>query len=56
MCLKRPLLQENLLNVMGGPHKVTHPSLPESVLALALTVLYAEKSISLKQTEIVCHP
>lgn len=52
---KRPL-QENLLNVMGGPRRVTsHPSLPETVLVLALKVLYAEKSLSLKQTEMVGH-
>lgn len=45
-----------LINAMGGPQRVTgHPSLPESVLVFALKVLYAGKSLSLKQTEVVGH-
>lgn len=45
-----------LTNVMGGPHRVPkHPSMPETVLVLELKILYAEKSLSLKQTEMVGH-
>lgn len=45
-----------LINAMGGPHRVTgRPSFPKSVLVFALKVLYAGKSLSLKQTEVVGH-
>lgn len=49
-------LQENLLNIMGGPPRMTsHPSSPKTVLVLAPKVLYAGESFSLKQAEMVDH-
>lgn len=49
-------IQENLLKIKGGPPRVTsHPSSPKTVLVLAPKVLDAEKSLSLKQAEIVDH-
>ena len=45
-----------LTNVLGGPHRVPkYPGMPETVLVLALKILYAEKSLGLKQTETVAH-
>lgn len=54
MVWEKPLLQENLLNIMGGSRRVPkHPSVSDTVLVLAKK--YAEKSVCLKQTEMVGH-